>query len=795
MTGLLDGTIIDDEVAIEGQATRDGVARYRRLVSEAVDREQGAALKPAERMLKHWLAPMIAGIKREKIAYRNHKPGIGRTIYGPMLQIVDAERLAVLAISETLSSCMAEPDGIKVSKLSYSIGRAAISEANLDMLKADHGKELKKLDKRCQNRTPVMINWFAKRTLDDPIWSRKVSIQTGCILLKMLLDAATVNKNDNGDIKPAFNHITKWENGKSIKFIAVDGAVLDIIEEGHELRQFLRPVYLPMLVQPMAWEHETEGGYVKVRTPFISKPTPCQKTELKNADLAHVHECLNAINATPWQINKPILEVVKQLWESGGGCGRVPYANDFPMPPRTDDPEKVKERKEERRQTWDKNYKLKCERQQFLMKLDIAEQFSQYDRFWYPHQMDFRGRAYPIPAHLNHQGDDPCRGLLQFADERPVTVVGARWIAIHLANCCGIDKVSFDQREQWVEDNQEVLAGWVDDPLENTGWLEVDKPWQALAAAFALCDPDAAAHLPVQVDGTCNGLQHYAALGRDVEGAAIVNIIPGDMPSDVYGDVAEVTRRIVAEDCERGVPEAIILVDEIDRTLVKQTVMTSVYGVTMVGAREQILNKLRDLGYEDESLYKASFYLSRVVLSSIGEVCSSATEIMDWLKRCARIITSKPIKELVGWTTPIGLPVLQPYRKWSTETIYTVLQDVTAAVDDCSVPVQGGQHANGFPPNYIHSLDSAHMMMTGLSCYKEGVAFAAVHDGYWAHAEDVPALNTIIRQEFVELHSADLLAALHRELKDRYPDGDFPDPPALGGLDIKCVMDSEYFFN
>ena len=44
---------------------------------------------------------------------------------------------------------------------------------------------------------------------------------------------------------------------------------------------------------------------------------------------------------------------------------------------------------------------------------------------------------------------------------------------------------------------------------------------------------------PVHQDGSCNGLQHYAALGRDMAGAKSVNLYPFDTPSDVYQDVVE----------------------------------------------------------------------------------------------------------------------------------------------------------------------------------------------------------------------------------------------------------------
>lgn len=47
---------------------------------------------------------------------------------------------------------------------------------------------------------------------------------------------------------------------------------------------------------------------------------------------------------------------------------------------------------------------------------------------------------------------------------------------------------------------------------------------------------------PVHQDGSCNGLQHYAALGGDAAGAAAVNLAPLDRPQDVYSAVAQLVR-------------------------------------------------------------------------------------------------------------------------------------------------------------------------------------------------------------------------------------------------------------
>lgn len=53
---------------------------------------------------------------------------------------------------------------------------------------------------------------------------------------------------------------------------------------------------------------------------------------------------------------------------------------------------------------------------------------------------------------------------------------------------------------------------------------------------------------------------------------------------------------------------------QIDRKLVKQTVMTSVYGVTYVGAREQIKRRLEEKGLitDDRLLFTAACYAAKV---------------------------------------------------------------------------------------------------------------------------------------------------------------------------------------
>jgi DNA-directed RNA polymerase len=78
--------------------------------------------------------------------------------------------------------------------------------------------------------------------------------------------------------------------------------------------------------------------------------------------------------------------------------------------------------------------------------------------------------------------------------------------------------------------------------------------------------------LPVHQDGTCNGLQHYAALGGDDQGAKQVNLSVTDKPSDVYTYVAEMVEKVLVKDAEADQRYAKILVGKVSRKVVKQTV-------------------------------------------------------------------------------------------------------------------------------------------------------------------------------------------------------------------------------
>ncbi len=114
--------------------------------------------------------------------------------------------------------------------------------------------------------------------------------------------------------------------------------------------------------------------------------------------------------------------------------------------------------------------------------------------------------------------------------------------------------------------------------------MSADDPWQCLACCIDLHkalesgDPEAYESCqPVHQDGTCNGLQHYAALGGDVKGAQQVNLDIAERPSDVYTHVANMVEEALKNDIAKGKNEKIagMLSGKIARKVVKQTVRRS----------------------------------------------------------------------------------------------------------------------------------------------------------------------------------------------------------------------------
>jgi DNA-directed RNA polymerase len=193
-----------------------------------------------------------------------------------------------------------------------------------------------------------------------------------------------------------------------------------------------------------------------------------------------------------------------------------------------------------------------------------------------------------------------------------------------------------DERVAYTESNLDnVLASARDPYASDAWWRKGDNPWQLLSAVFELEqalayeDPTTyESNLHIHQDGSCNGLQHYAALGGDLLGARAVNLAPSHRPGDVYSEVARGAQALIDVDCENGVAEALLMKNRINRKVVKQTVMTNTYGVTFIGARDQIRSRLKEArtnespetALTDSEITACANYTAKQVFASMGQM-------------------------------------------------------------------------------------------------------------------------------------------------------------------------------
>lgn len=715
------------------------------------------------------------------------------------------------------------------------------TRANIDKLWSKIGSEVEaqELFEPGENATPQE----ALRSVWTPPWSQMVSMSVGSYLIKALTKVSTVTrhaidpetKEKHSETQPAFSHGYEYVRGKKLGVIKVNPAVANRLGQD-SVRQVIHPKHLPMLVEPRKWHRWDDGMYLNTNVEVMRfKDSVEQKNHIATASergyLDSVFHGLEVLSGTPWRINRKVFDTVLEAWNCGDGIADIPAAPekcDYSMPEKpanaATDPAARAAYHERMKAVLLQQKKDHGERCKFNYNLEIARAYLN-DVFYIPHNMDFRGRAYPIPPHLSPVGDDLCRGLLTFGISKPLGKTGLKWLQIHLANVYGFDKASFEERAQFSRDHEADIFDSVDNPLSgNRWWLKAEDPWQCLATCFelagALRSPNPETYessIPVHQDGTCNGMQHYAALGGDVRGAKAVNLERGDRPADIYTGVADLVNATIEEDRKAGLPMALLIEGELGRKVVKQTVMTTVYGVTFIGAREQIARQLIARGgIHPEDIYPVSAYVARKVLASIGDLFSGARAIQDWLTLCARLVArsipasrllqatqvpdkipkgrkknihlderarkeqlkaknlAKELMTAVAWTTPLGLPVVQPYRKGAKKQVMTSLQTVYITDPHQMTEVAPMKQATAFPPNYIHSLDATHMLLTAVACRQEGVTFASVHDSYWTHASTVEMMSDRIRSKFIELHSDDLIGALRNQFLEQYGDHAIP---------------------
>jgi len=605
---------------------------------------------------------------------------------------------------------------------------------------------------------------------------------------------------------------------RSTKRLTPTARTQEWLDKAHSRSELMSPVLMPMVCKPRKWSNPLNGGYLTIRRYLVKTLSAGYRDELFSIEMPEVYAALNSAQETGWRVNSRVLGVMRQVWDNGGALGKLPPREDAPLPARTwaegeEPPEQdLKEWKAAAARIHEDNAKLYSKRVELVQKLWLAEKFEGEEAIYFPHSLDFRGRIYPMVSCLNPQGDDAAKGLLEFSEGKPLGDGGGYWLAVHIANLFGIDKVSLDERVQWVQDNEAAILDSALSPLDGERfWTTADKPYCALAACFEWFGFKAEgdeyiSHLPIALDGSCSGLQHFSAMLRDAEGGSAVNLVPADKPGDIYSRVAD---RVEEKLQDLDDPMAAAWVGKVSRKIAKRPAMTFAYSATRFGMANQILDELKKMDVELKKEgqppylggvdnYKASVFIASVVYDAIRETVVAAATAMDWLRSVARVASQDKLP--IRWTTPVGLPVIQDYRQSESKRHKVYYQGrrmrltLATATTKLDVRAQG----NGIAPNYVHSLDASHLMkVLNLCTHNDIHSLALVHDSFGTHASDTDALFTILRMAFVEQYTPEVLEQFLEELKEQLPAkliAKLPPLPAKGSLDLEAVLESDFCF-
>ena len=648
-------------------------------------------------------------------------------------------------------------------------------------------------------------------------WESSQQIALGSILINCFCEATDLFRKD-----------VLHSRGKSTAYLMPTVTLQLLLAQADIRDSLILPFHYPMIVPPLDWTTVDNGGYLnqELHNIRLVKGDASIATRLAATDTTAVRSAVNAIQSTPWRINRKVLEVLQVLNDAGNGSAGLASSvqpelpeNDFPKLKKAEWKEwrEVPENKvafdewnalakkaHVARRKWASG---RLVQQQQIM---VGEKFVDEAAIYFPHTVDFRSRVYPVAGcgSVNPQANDTGKSLLEFADGKALGEDGARWLAIHTANVWGNDKVSFDDRELWTEMNTGFILECAADPINNTRWMAADKPFGFLAACFEWAGyhqdgDDHISHLPIAMDGSCSGLQHFGAMLKDEGTCRAVNVIQtGDTPQDVYSVVLKKVQQLVDASDD---PMATQWSTRLHRNIVKQPVMTSVYSVTRRGIQGQIntwIKKLVDKkdieAFEDVTEFQAAMWLAPIVVEAIGDELSAATLAMDWLKHACGVVSSTG--SLMEWQTPVGFTVFQSYRSLNSLTIEIKWAGKRQQINlkTQSKKLDPRKCVNGIAANFVHSQDAAHLMLVANTAKQHGVdSFAFIHDSFGTHACNTTLLNEVLREAFITQYEGDTLGDLYAQIQDQVSPEVFEKidpPPAQGTLCLSAVADSEYFF-
>lgn len=812
--------MFESQIQLELEMHQRGKARAENRMARN-EQEKRAGMNPyAQAVFRRFVLPLAEKIAEDLDCHGPKK----RQAHVMLLTPVDPEAVAYIAVRTCLVSLMnTSADQSHTRGLMLELGKAVYHEYMLTVF--EHVEPdlfyalVNDFDKRHtgeDHRLTVFKLQAKAHGITWNEWPIGAKEQVGGYLLESLQQLGMVEINKTG----RFNHgKVRYEMQCNL-----NPDVLTMITNIKDIIVETTPFFLPCIEAPRDWTNIKDGGFhtreMRRINPFCVKSRPSDLDHFLEADMPAVLSAINSLQQVRWRINGKMLSTMKDVARHFDLDEIISQA-ETPRPSKpgwlTDDMDKnsmapdqlIEFRAWKRALTdWHTEIKLRGTKVgRFYTARMVSDMFKDYEAIHFVYAADFRGRLYALTTGVSPQGSDMQKALLEFADGKPLLSRESQdWFCIAGANRFGFDKASLQDRVKWVMDRKEAFMAIASDPIGYRDWTEADSPLQFLAWCFEFAEwqtkGDAfVSRIAVGMDGSCNGLQNFSAMLRDEIGGRATNLIPGPKPNDIYQMVADVTKMrlgaMTGLDENRESYRQRWLKHGMNRTLVKRSVMTLPYGSTRFSSAEFIEGDYLKAGkvpeFAKDEYRRASAFLSFPVWESIGDVVVKAREAMEWLQDASGLILKAGHSQIM-WVSPSGFPVIQSYWEQIDHRINTKLCGATKIlVPSESKDAHPRKHRNGIAPNFVHSLDAAHLTLTINAAKAQGIdALAMIHDDYGTHAADAPVLYKLIRSVFVDMYEDnDPLA----QFAARYPEVTFKAMPSKGNLDLAAVLESEYFFS
>jgi DNA-directed RNA polymerase len=649
------------------------------------------------------------------------------------ISILDAPTLALTVLAPLLDSIMRGWRGRDTAaaeqKLCRQIGKYLCDRIALERLQKSEAKGERRLAKDIRKgRKP---GWkFLKSE-----WGSRERVAAGFWLMQSAMSLAyfTVDQNGFPAIAP------EWKTD-----------IENIRDELQRRAPFMLPHTKP-LPDWRGWHSEYDD---RLRVTFVRDWHPQTKKAISGAFPFEHADGVNALRRVPFKINQRILPLVERFAAE------------------------IMNHSGEQRQADER-----------LVKADLGDAKILGDApFWLDYNCDTRGRIYPV-QHFAYSREDHVRALFNLSNGVLINRNGLQELEMHCAGCEGsTSKKERGVRLQWIDANRRLLERIADDPVGTFElWRNTDKPFCFVAACIDLVaawrDPIGhVSHLPIGFDASCSGIQHLSLLARDRGAGKLVNLTPevnfhneGFSPHDVYAEViVSVWTALERDDGEwaRWWRNRLRHLDPRKRRkLLKRPVMTFAYSATNSGMAEAITEVYRDLFDLNEPQQAAAIYLAKQVREVCRRILRGPAHVMDHIRALAEARAREG--RFLEWLTPTAFPVSNRYEKPDTRRIYLTHDAISVCfnVADGTLPTANNTKAlNAAAPNFVHSLDSAHLVKTVLAANRQGITdVVTVHDCFACHASHAHAFRRAL--DFICIHFGDERRCQARAIRQKPPWG------------------------